>query len=70
MGRACGTHAETSACRGLVKRPLGRRRHRWEDNITMDLAGVGCEDAEWIRVAQGRDRWRAVLKMVLNLRVA
>jgi hypothetical protein len=41
------------------KRPLERPRRRWEDNIKMDLQGVGCEDMDWIKLAQDRDRWRA-----------
>ena len=43
------------------KRPLGRPRHRWEDNITMDLQEVGCGGMDWIKLAQYRDRWRAVV---------
>jgi len=39
------------------KRPLGRPRHRWQDNITMDLQKVGCEGMDWIDLAQDRDRW-------------
>ena len=51
------------------KRPLGRLRRRWEDNIKMDLqeVGVGCGD--WMESAQGRDRWRALVSTVMNLRV-
>ena len=51
------------------KRPLGRLRHRWEDNIKMDLQEVGCGGMDWIKLAQDRDRWRALLNAVLNLRV-
>ena len=43
------------------KRPLGRPRHRWEDNSTMDLQEVGCGSMDWIERAQGRDRWRALV---------
>jgi len=52
-----------------VKRPLGRPRRRWEDNIKMDLQEVagGCED--WVELAQDRDRWRALVGTVMNLRV-
>ena len=39
------------------KRPLGRPRHRWEDNIKIDLQAVGCGGMEWIKLAQDRDRW-------------
>ena len=51
------------------KRPLGRPRRRWEDNIKMDLqeVGGGCED--WMDLAQDRDRWRALVSTVMNLRV-
>jgi hypothetical protein len=48
------------------KRPLGRPRHRWEDNIKIDLQGVGW-GMDWIELAQDRDRWRALVKAVLNL---
>jgi hypothetical protein len=51
------------------KRPLGRPRHRWQDNIKMDLQEVGCRGMDWIDVAQDRDRWRALVKAVMNLRV-
>ena len=51
------------------KRPLGRSRHRWEDNIKMDLQEVGgvCED--WMELVQDRDRWRALVSTVMNFRV-
>jgi hypothetical protein len=52
------------------KRPLGRPRRRWEDGIRMDLREIGLGgDVDWIRLAQDRDRWRAVLSAVMNLRV-
>ena len=51
------------------KRPLGRPRRRWEDNIKMDLQEVGCGGMDWIEVAQDRDRWRALVGTVMNLRV-
>jgi hypothetical protein len=51
------------------KRPLGRPRCRWKDNITMDLQEVGCGGVHWIDLAQDRDRWRALLNAVMNLRV-
>ena len=51
------------------KRPLGRPRHRWEDNIKMDLQEVGCGVMDWFELAQDRDRWRALVNAVMNLRV-
>jgi hypothetical protein len=50
------------------RRPLGRPRSRWEDNIKMDLREVGG-GADWIDLAQDRDRWRALVNAVMNLRV-
>jgi len=65
MGEGRGVH------RVLVgklegRRPWGRPRHRWEDNIKMDLQGVrgGCGD--WMELSQDRDRWRALVSMVMN----
>jgi hypothetical protein len=51
------------------KRPLGRPRRRWEDGIRMDLGGIGVGGVDWIRLAQDRDRWQAVVSTVMNLRV-
>jgi hypothetical protein len=51
------------------KRPLGRPRRRWEDNIKMDLQEVCCWDVDWIELAQDRDSWRALVNEVMNLRV-
>jgi len=51
------------------KRPLGRPRHRWVDNIRMDLQELGCGYMEWIGLAQDRDRWRTLVSVVMNLRV-
>ena len=51
------------------KRPLGRPRHRWEDNIEVDLQEVGCGGMDWIELAEDRDSWRALVFMVMNLRV-
>jgi hypothetical protein len=52
-----------------AKRPLGRPRHRWEDNIKMDLREIGIDGANWICLAQDRVRWRACVNTVMNLRV-
>jgi hypothetical protein len=56
--------------KSLLKRPLGRPRHRWEDNIKMDLQGVGCGVMYWIELGRDRDRWRALVNAVMNLRVS
>jgi hypothetical protein len=51
------------------RRPLGRPRRRWEDNIKMDLEEIGFGGVDWIHLAQDRDRWWALVKTVMNLRV-
>jgi hypothetical protein len=74
MGRACSTNGEKrNAHRILVgnpegKRPLGRPRRRWVDNIKMDLREIGRDDIDWIDLAQDRDQCRALLNAVMNLR--
>ena len=65
---------ETRVYRVLVRksegrRPLGRPRLRWVDNIRMDLQEVGCGYMYWIGLAQDRDRWRTLVSAVMNLRV-
>ena len=73
MGGACSTYAERrSVYRVLVgksegKRPLWRPRHIWEDNIEIDLQEVGCWGTGWIKLAQDRDRWQALVNAVMNL---
>jgi hypothetical protein len=52
-----------------ARRPLGRPRHRWEDNIKMDLQEVGWGGMDWIDMAQDKDRWRALVNVVMNVRV-
>ena len=51
------------------KRPLGRSRRRWVDNIMTDLQEVGCGYMDWIGLVQGRDRWRTLVSAVMNIRV-
>jgi hypothetical protein len=51
------------------KRSLGRPRHRWEDNIKMDLQGVECEGMDWISGARDRDRWQSLVNAVVNVLV-
>jgi len=52
------------------KRPLGWPRHRWENNIKMDVQEVECAGMDWIELAQDRDRWRALVNAVMNFRVS
>ena len=68
MGEGRGVH-RVLVLKHEGKRPLGRPRHRWEDNMKMDLQEVvgGCGD--WMELAQDRDRWRALVSTVMNLRV-
>ena len=68
MGEERGVH------RALVgkpegKRPLGRPRRRWEDNIKMDIQEVGCWSMDWIELAKDRDRLWALVNTVMNIRV-
>jgi hypothetical protein len=51
------------------RRPLGRLKRRWEDNIKMDLGEIGFRDVDWIHLAQDRGRWRALANVVMSLRV-
>jgi hypothetical protein len=75
MGGACSAYwEEEGAYRVLVgkpegRRPLGRPRRRWEDNIKTDLREVACGCVDWIGLAQDRDRWRVLVSAVMNLRV-
>jgi hypothetical protein len=55
--------------RSECKRPVGRHRRRWEDNIKMDLREIGIDGANWIRLAQDRVQWRAFMNTVMKLRV-
>jgi hypothetical protein len=75
MGGACSSDGESTACTGFwwgnlrVKRPLCRPRRRWVDNIKMDLQEIGCGGMECIELAQDRDMWRAIVNVVMKLRV-
>jgi hypothetical protein len=75
MGRACSTNEENrNVCSILVgkpeeKRPLGRPRRRWVDNIEIDLREIEWGGMGWIHLPQDRDQWRALLNTVMNLRV-
>jgi hypothetical protein len=75
MGGPCSSNGEKrNAYRLLVgkpegKRPLGRPSYVWVDNIRMDLGEVGWGDVDWIDLAKDRNRWRALVNSVLNLRV-
>ena len=51
------------------RRPLGRPRRRWENNIRLGFREVGCGCVDWMELAQDRDRWRALVSAVMNLRV-
>jgi hypothetical protein len=54
---------------GKRKRPLGRTRHRWIDNIQIDLLEIGLSVVDWIGLARDRYRWRALVNAIMNLRV-
>jgi hypothetical protein len=73
-GHVAGMEEKRNACRLLVgkpegKRPLGRPRRRWVYTIRMDLGEMRWGDVDWIGLAQDRNRWRALVNSVLNLRV-
>jgi len=73
MGGACSTYGERRGIYRVLmgkpegKRPLGRPRCRWEDNIKMDLQRVGCGGIDWIELVQDMDKWRALVNAVMNL---
>jgi len=75
MGEACSAHGEGKGVYRVMveetegKRPLGRPRRRWGDNIKMDLQEVGCGGMDWIKLAQDKDRWRALVNTMMNIRV-
>jgi len=71
----CSTYGGEEKCiegfggKNWGKKLLGKHRQRWEDNIKMDPEEVRCGDMDWIEPAQDRDRWRALVNAVMNLRV-
>jgi hypothetical protein len=75
VGGTCGTNGEKRDVYRLLvgkperKRPLGRPRRRWRDNIKMNLLGIGLSVVDWNGLAQDRYRWRALVNSVMNLRV-
>jgi hypothetical protein len=75
MGGPCSTNGEKKNVYRLLvgtpegNRPLGRPRRRWVDNIRKDLGEVGWGDVDWIGFAKDRNRWRALVNLVLSLRV-
>jgi hypothetical protein len=72
VGRTCCTHEVGERClQGFAewKTPLGRPRHRWEDNIKMDLREVRIDGANWIQLARDRVQWRTFVNTGMNLRV-
>jgi hypothetical protein len=75
MGGACSSDGEGRGVYKVLagkhegKRPLGRTRYRWEDNIKMELQELGYGSMDWIELAQDRDRWRSLVNAVMNLRV-
>jgi hypothetical protein len=71
MGGVCSADEdERGVCRVLVGRPLGRPRHRWEDNIRMVLQELGCRSMDWIGLAQDRGRCQAIVNALINIRVS
>jgi hypothetical protein len=75
MAAVCSKYGERRGLYNVLirkheeKRPPGRPRRRWEDNIMMDLSEVRCGDMDWIDQSQDRDRWRALVNAVMNLQV-
>jgi hypothetical protein len=75
VGGTCGTHGGGERClqrfgwRSEGKRPLGRPRLRWDDNITLDLGETGINGSNLIRLAQNRVQWRAFVNTMMKLRV-
>ena len=76
MDGTCSAYGEKRGVYGVLvgkpegKRPLGRPRRRWNDNIKMYLQEVGCGSMDWIELAQDRDGWRALVNALMNFRVS
>jgi hypothetical protein len=75
MDGTCSTHEREmrnayniSVGKPEGKRPLGRPRCRWEDNIRMDLMEIGCENVDWMHLAPDKDQWLALVNTIMNLR--
>jgi len=74
MGGACSTYGKRRGLNGALmrkregKRPLGRPRRRWEDNIKMDSQEAECGGMDWIDLSQDRNKWRALVNAVMNFR--
>jgi hypothetical protein len=69
MGEVCSTHKNILFGKAEGKRKLGNTRHRWDDNIGMNLREVIWEDVDWMHLAQDSDQWLAVVNTVMNLQV-
>jgi hypothetical protein len=75
VSRACSTNGEKNTANSILvgkpegKRPLGRPRCTWVDNIKMDLREIGWDGMNWIDLAQDRDQWRALVYTVINIRL-
>jgi hypothetical protein len=76
MGRACSTNGEKRNAYGILmgnpegKRPLGKPRRRWVDNIKMDLGEIGRDGVDWIDLAQDMDQWRVLVNAMVNIGVS
>lgn len=75
MGETCSTLGEISNTYKILvrnpqgKKPLGKPRHRRENNVKFNLTEGGCEDVNWVKLAQGKVQWQAAVKTVVKLRV-
>jgi hypothetical protein len=75
MGKAYSTRGDKRNAYSILegktkrKRTLGRPRHSWEDNINMDLLQIGLGDMDWIDLALSRNKWRALVNTIMNLRI-